>query len=72
MSCQLEDLTKSRRNRQTASGDGVIEKLLAPTGAFTVTVVNYIYGWNFSRWIFSPKVVTFFETLAAVFGHFLH
>ena len=28
MNCQLEDLTKRRRNRQKASGDGVYEKLL--------------------------------------------
>ena len=38
-------------------------------GSFFVGPTN---GWNFSRWIFSPKVVTFFETLAAVFEHFLH
>ena len=31
-----------------------------------------IYGWNFSRCIFSPNIVTFFATLTAVFLHFLH
>ena len=31
-----------------------------------------IYGWNFSRCIFSPNIVTFFATLTAVFEHFLH
>ena len=30
------------------------------------------YGWIFSRWIFFPKVVTFFSTSSAVFYHFWH
>ena len=30
------------------------------------------YGWNFSRWIFSPKVVTYFSTSSAVFEYFWH
>ena len=35
-------------------------------------ISNMTYGWNFSRCIFSPNIVTFFATLTAVFLHFLH
>ena len=35
-------------------------------------ILHYTYGWNFSRCIFSPNIVTFFATLTAVFLHFLH
>ena len=33
---------------------------------------NSLYGWHCPGRIFFPKVVTFFETLAVVFEHFLH
>ena len=51
------------------------QKLTFKTGRLMkmgLSVSDSSYGWNFSRWIFSPKVVTFYETFAAVFGHFLH
>ena len=34
--------------------------------------IKGVYGWIFSRWIFFPKVVTFFSTSSAVFYHFWH
>ena len=37
-----------------------------------IIVLGFTYGWNFSRCIFSPNIVTFFATLTAVFEHFLH
>ena len=37
-----------------------------------VIIKRLSYGWHCPGRIFSQKVVTFFETLAAVFGHFLH
>ena len=49
-------------------------ELEGKTNSLTKTLLlstAHIYGWNFSRWIFFPKVVTFFETLAAVSEHFL-
>ena len=59
------------------SRDGERMKITLPPQTIMSSTLHFelhmhTYGWNFSRCIFSPNIVTFFATLTAVFLHFLH
>ena len=67
LTCQVKKWPKS-----LDSIGARFQKCLGPVKLLNDILGKPTYGWNFSRCIFSPNIVTFFATLTAVFEHFLH